>query len=407
MGNGFISRLVANRDGTARAIRDAMVERVPAYAVLPSARHAALLNEVQDTWSPVLRQAGAGEPLGESDLEPYRALGRQRALESFPLDDLMTGFAVAHTAGLRECLATMEAGDKEEPMAFVTWGVREQPRVMGAVAEAYKAARIRMGDRVQARETLVDCLTKGAPAEAEAAAYGITLPTGYLALACQSPFSERLSLGIRQGTVGRVLESVPDLLWRENSLTGRLLLLFPVTEDVAPVRETAADLTVALSEFLGKPLHTAEAYGATLGAVPRAVHEAQQTTNLVAAMPDSRSRPYRADELLVELAVARQPDILERLVGLLAPLRKGTDLRRTLEVLYDCGLDRERAAKALYVHRRTLTYRIQRIRELTGLDPTSAHGIQLLRVALTAARLRAGAAASADTVTPADVLRPW
>ncbi|MFF4860046.1 helix-turn-helix domain-containing protein [Streptomyces rubiginosohelvolus] len=36
------------------------------------------------------------------------------------------------------------------------------------------------------------------------------------------------------------------------------------------------------------------------------------------------------------------------------------------------------------MHRRTLTYRIKRIRELTGLDPTTAHGIQLLRAALTA-----------------------
>jgi sugar diacid utilization regulator len=104
-------------------------------------------------------------------------------------------------------------------------------------------------------------------------------------------------------------------------------------------------------------------------------------------MPDARNRPYRIDELLIELAISRQPDIRERLADLLAPLRQGTDLRRTWEALFGCGLDRERMTRALSVHRRTLTYRIQRIHDLTGLDPTTAHGTQLPRGALTASRL--------------------
>jgi hypothetical protein len=93
------------------------------------------------------------------------------------------------------------------------------------------------------------------------------------------------------------------------------------------------------------------------------------------------------DDLLVELAISRQPDICQRLAALLSPLEEGTDLRHTLEVLLACNLDRERAARELCIHRRTLRYRVDRIRDLSGIDPDSVRGLQLLRTALTAARL--------------------
>jgi DNA-binding PucR family transcriptional regulator len=107
------------------------------------------------------------------------------------------------------------------------------------------------------------------------------------------------------------------------------------------------------------------------------------------AIPDADRRLYRIDDLLVELAIFRQPDIRRRLAGLLSPLEAGTDLRQTLMVLLACNLDRERAARELCIHRRTLRYRIDRIRDLSGIDPDSLSGLQLLRAALTAARLPA------------------
>jgi sugar diacid utilization regulator len=108
---------------------------------------------------------------------------------------------------------------------------------------------------------------------------------------------------------------------------------------------------------------------------------------IVIAMPDATVHPYEMDELLVELAVARQPALKSRLVDVLAPLQDGKDLLRTLEVLFDCGLDRERTTRMLHIHRRTLGYRLRRIRDLTGIQPNTAHGIQLLRSALVATRL--------------------
>jgi DNA-binding PucR family transcriptional regulator len=58
-----------------------------------------------------------------------------------------------------------------------------------------------------------------------------------------------------------------------------------------------------------------------------------------------------------------------------------------VEVLLACNLDRERTARELHIHRRTLRYRMVRIREMSGIDLDTAHGVQLFRAALTAARL--------------------
>jgi sugar diacid utilization regulator len=109
---------------------------------------------------------------------------------------------------------------------------------------------------------------------------------------------------------------------------------------------------------------------------------------LVKAIPDAQVKPYRTDDLLVELALLHQPSIRRRLAGLIEPLDAGTGLRRTLEVVLACNLDRERAANELCIHRRTLYYRMDRIRKLSGIDPNTAHGIQLLRAALTCARMQ-------------------
>ncbi|HET9383171.1 MAG TPA: helix-turn-helix domain-containing protein [Streptomyces sp.] len=387
MSKGFVSRLLIRRDTTTAAIRDAMVALVPGYARLPSVRHRVLLHEVDETWTPVLRRAAANEPLGESDLDVYRDLGLRRARASFSFDDLKAGFEVAHTAGLRDCLAAIEAGDREEPMAFTAWGVREQRRVLQAVTDAYLGARCEAGEQWQARELLVERLLDGQNADVTAAALHMDLPEGYLVLVCRPRGREDLAAGALRAAAGHALAGVPGALWRENPAAGRLVVLLPVNGDLARVRAAAVDVTADLARTLGERLHVSEAHGPTLDDVPAAFGEADRAVVLVAAMPDAGGRPYRADELLIELAVARQPDIRQRLAGLLAPLRQGTDLRRTLEVLFDCGLDREQTTRALYIHRRTLTYRIQRIRDLTGLDPTTAHGIQLLRGALTASRL--------------------
>jgi PucR C-terminal helix-turn-helix domain/GGDEF-like domain len=383
----FFTRLKARRDATSVTIRDAMVGHVRGYAMLPSAGQGILLGEVHETWDVVLRQAEANEPLKEADLEVFRDLGRRRGWDAFPFDDVRAGFDVAYVSGLQDCIAVAEGGDPELPMAFTAWGSHEQSRIVQAVMETYVMARREAGDHGQANELVLRHLLNGTSAAAAADAAGMALPRGYLVLLCRPQGSVEFDAAVQRSVMERVIETGPGVLWRGDPLRGKLLVLLPVEEDPAVTQAVAANLTAALARTIGRRLHAAEALAATPDAVPAAFGEAQQAITLVAAMPDAESRPYRTEELLIELAVARQPEMRQRLIDLLAPLTQGTDLQHTLAALFDCGLDREKTARALYIHRRTLTYRIKRIRELTGLDPTTAHGIQLLRAALIATRI--------------------
>lgn len=183
------------------------------------------------------------------------------------------------------------------------------------------------------------------------------------------------------------LNAIPGILYRIDHLTKSVLVLIPITESLATTRKLANVIAGEIAAAFERPLHIAEAHAANIADVPAACQDAKQTLTLVAAMPDVESRPYQIHELLVELALARQPSLQRRLADLLIPLQRGSDLALTLETLFDCGLDREKTSRRLHIHRRTLTYRIQRIRELTGVDPTTAHGIQIFRTALTATRL--------------------
>jgi purine catabolism regulator len=65
----------------------------------------------------------------------------------------------------------------------------------------------------------------------------------------------------------------------------------------------------------------------------------------------------------------------------------GTDLLYTLEVFFDQNANVSKASKALYVHRNTLNYRLQRIVEISGLDLNNAEARLALQLALKAHRL--------------------
>lgn len=322
--------------------------------------------------------------ISDADLKFFHEIGYERGRGLFPASDLRAGFKISYLAGLREIYSIADDTRYTGMVEFATHGAREHPRLMEVTELAHGAALGRLGDRTRALEILLRHLLDGSPASDAAEAANVSLPGSYLLLLCRR--QRTTGPAARFQPASQVLDGTPGVLWRADNITGNLLILVPA-DDLATSRVTAAALTGGLSERLSEPLHIAEVHAATLDAVPTAYREAQQMMPLVAAMPDARSRPYAVDELLVELAVARQPALRHRLADLLIPLREGTDLQITLNALFECELDRERTSRKLHIHRRTLTYRIQRIRELTGLDPATAHGIQVLRTAVTASRL--------------------
>jgi hypothetical protein len=115
--------------------------------------------------------------------------------------------------------------------------------------------------------------------------------------------------------------------------------------------------------------------------------EAADVLRLVAA-GRRPSGVYSVPDVLVEYAVIRHQEVARNLVDVIKPLRAHTALWETLAALIAADYNRNKAANDLFIHRSTLDYRLQRIASVTGCDPTSGRGVQVLTAALIADSVR-------------------
>lgn len=158
---------------------------------------------------------------------------------------------------------------------------------------------------------------------------------------------------------------------------GDLVLLVPDVD-----ADRTARITGRLTEWLAGSgwLAVAKCGRAQLA---EGFREASDVLRLVAA-GRRPSGGYSIADVLVEYAVLRHEEVTANLVDLIKPLRAHAVLWETLTALIDADYNRNVAAKNLFIHRSTLDYRLQRIASVTGCDPTSGRGLQLLTTALIA-----------------------
>ncbi|MBO2457841.1 PucR family transcriptional regulator [Actinomadura violacea] len=378
---GLPDFLAAQAPRVAAAVGDALAGH-PAHQ--PIRRTAGpLFGGREEAAARLLALAAAGSPLPAGDLARFRDLGVMAARQGIPLPVLSEVWDVALAAAARTCWAAVPAGCFTELAEATGRAARLAGRAREACIQGYADAP-REGARSRPlRRLLAETLIDGAPAEVIAEAAGVALAPCYLVLLCEVP-GLGASAAAHWSRAREHLEAVDGVL--HSGDLAELVALFPAAD---PVRAEvlAAEFVAVLATWTRKRVHAAASCRGAPGGIPEALEEASRVLTVVKAIPDAEDRPYRADELLVELAILGQPGIRGRLTAVLSPLDAGTDLRRTLEVLLACNLDRERAARELWIHRRTLHYRLDRIRDLSGIDPSSARGIQLFRAALTSARL--------------------
>jgi purine catabolism regulator len=96
------------------------------------------------------------------------------------------------------------------------------------------------------------------------------------------------------------------------------------------------------------------------------------------ALEMARKLDVREPQYFPDLSVYRlllqlehHPDLLvfkDEILGSLLDYEGGGDFVKTLEVYFDHNGNLSQAAEALFVHRNTMTYRMERIAEITGLD---------------------------------------
>jgi DNA-binding PucR family transcriptional regulator len=126
----------------------------------------------------------------------------------------------------------------------------------------------------------------------------------------------------------------------------------------------------------------------TLSAAHYSATEAIAGMNAVAGWSGA-PRPVAARELLPERALLGDATAIAALdTEVMRPLADaGPALAETLDAYLDSGGAIEACARALFVHPNTVRYRLKRIGDFTGRDPTTPRDAYVLRVASTVGRL--------------------
>ncbi|WP_067685701.1 PucR family transcriptional regulator [Nocardia jejuensis] len=134
------------------------------------------------------------------------------------------------------------------------------------------------------------------------------------------------------------------------------------------------------------PFWVGVSIAATRGEVPDVFAEARMLAELGRCL----DRPHlvcRRSDLMFEYTVAAGGSARTGLAAVLAPLDAQPLLGETLEVFVDTGFNQLATARLLNIHRNTVTYRLARVHELTGLDPHRPTDAMTLSAARIARRL--------------------
>ena len=126
----------------------------------------------------------------------------------------------------------------------------------------------------------------------------------------------------------------------------------------------------------------------TFASAHRSATEAIAGMNAVAGWSGA-PRPVSARELLPERALLGDASAIAALdAEVIRPLADaGPALHETLDAYLDSGGAIEACARKLFVHPNTVRYRLKRITDFTGRDPTAPRDAYVLRVAATVGRL--------------------
>lgn len=271
----------------------------------------------------------------------------------------------------------------EEQLAALTAGILRYSRDLAfAAATAYAdqaEARGAWDTRMEAN--LVDAVVRGAT--------GPELQSQAAALNWDATAPATVVVGTpRPGRLDVAGDDVRDVASRNgraalSDIHGTWLITV-VSGNLAPTDRFLADL---MTVFDDGPVVVGPT-ASTLGATHRSAAEAIAGMNAVAGWAGA-PRPVSARELLPERALSGDTSAAAALEAeVMRPLSDaGPALMETLDAYLDSGGAIEACARKLFVHPNTVRYRLKRIADFTGRDPTVPRDSYVLRVAATVGRL--------------------
>src|SRR3954452_21916146 len=184
------------------------------------------------------------------------------------------------------------------------------------------------------------------------------------------------------------------------ALDGRVYGILPVRAGAGPEADVG-EATVAAARRLAARLERPGPVGvssfyADPADLPRAIEEAELVLEVVSrsAGPITEDIGSGAYRLLFRVLASHPEEVRSFYDDTVAPIVRyddqyGTDLVGTLEAYLDRNGAMGATAQAIFAHRHTVAYRLERVRELTGLDPAVSEDRERLGLGLKAHRLLA------------------
>ncbi|MFC0433304.1 helix-turn-helix domain-containing protein [Kutzneria buriramensis] len=306
--------------------------------------------------------SGASAEWDPSDEAALRTLGLSWALRRWPLDPLLD--LLDKVEEQAAATLTRAVHGKPELIARRLRSLTETGnRLTRELLLGYQEAR---GARATKLHPTAVELLHGRPAPAATGA--IALAYAVLAYRTTAPTGHTVD----SHPVGPLSDDVLSALCPAGGY-----LLVPATDGVSAMRHCAE-----LHKQLPSPSWAGVCWAPT-EQLPQARAEAVDV--VASALAFGRAPGcYRLSDVLVEYAVLAQPAVVSPTVSIIEPVANSPQMLATLQALLAADGNRTKAAADLEIHRSTLDYRLQRIEDVTGQDPTSTRGLQVLGTALTA-----------------------
>lgn len=375
-------------DLTARRMVTALLTDVPFYQQLPPEQ---LEGEMLEICRDNLRLFFASllehrVPTQEELNRPSLSAARQ-AQARVPLEVVLTAY---HVGGQLSWAELVNEAEPDETAELLDAAHRLQiyvQTVTGTVAAAYLQERQDMfGEERGLGRSLASALLSGDPAHALAARLDVNLDQAWSVLALR--FAERpdetspgpaASLATRRKLcrVQSRLEKVSGgpVIGLLGSTGGPVFL--PTS---AVAGQDWQGLVQALQSAVGVPVLAALCGDEGVG-----LTEASQCALDVLDLVSRLGYPpglYTLEDVLFEYQMTRPGRASGGLKMLVDAVAHQPDLFLTLETYLAANAQRGIAASRLHVHVNTVDYRLKRIATLTGHDPTTTSGLQLLAAAM-------------------------
>ena len=390
---GLYARVAERLPLLARRMVETFLDELPIYRLLPREQlHGEITRICEENLRVFFATLIDDRPPSDDELAEPRASAARRAQERVPLDAVLAAYHIGGRIGWAELVAEARPDEGHELVSAADRVLRYIACVTGAVATAYLEERQSIhGEERDAARGLAAALLAGQETAALAGRLGVQLAPAYVVLV--------LDLGTGRdegppGVAGAVAtrHKVRRVQERLDAAVGEPVLgLLDASGGTVLLPAGAVPSLEALVQELavtaGLPVRAAAAEPARPDALAAAAEQAHDVLRLSVQL----GRPpglYVLRDVLLEYQLTRPSDALPGLGALLEPLERNPDLLLTLGAYLAEDTDRRRTAAALHVHPNTLDYRIKRIVELTGLDPATTSGLQLLAAASAARRLR-------------------